>query len=145
MICAFFGHSDCHGLNSNVLRSVVENLIIHGVDTFYVGHQGNFDNMVLSCLSGLKADYPEISYWVVLAYLPIANRKDDIYNNCSMYPEGLETVHPKYAVERRNIWMIDQADYCICYVNHTWGGAYKFAHQAKRKGLNIINLGSTEL
>lgn len=145
MICTCFGHSDCYGLDSKTLIRVIEKLIIDGVDTFYIGHQGNFDSMVLACLSELKETYPQLLYSVVLAYLPTLNSKYDIYHNCSIYPEVLETIHPKYAIEKRNKWMIEQADYCICYVNHTWGGAYKFARQAKRKGLNVINLGSAEL
>lgn len=27
------------------------------------------------------------------------------------------------------------------YINHTWGGAYKFASMAKKRGLTVINLG----
>ena len=52
---------------------------------------------------------------------------------------------PMFAIEKRNRWMLDHADYCICYVNHAYGGAHKFARMAKRKGLTVINLGSVEL
>lgn len=41
--------------------------------------------------------------------------------------------------------MIEMADTCICFVNHTWGGAYKFAKLAKRQGKTIINLGNAAL
>ena len=54
----------------------------------------------------------------------------------------LKTEGNKHLIEKRNKWMIAQSDYCICYITHTWGGAYKFARQAKRKGLHVINLGS---
>jgi len=36
--------------------------------------------------------------------------------------------------------MLDRSDHCICYVNHTWGGAYKFYSMAKRHGLTLRNL-----
>lgn len=43
--------------------------------------------------------------------------------------------------------MIERAKggYCVCYVNLTWGGAYKFSKKAKSKGIKIINLGAAEL
>ena len=145
MVCTFFGHSDCYGLDSQVLREAIEKLIMAGVDTFYVGHQGHFDSMAASCLSQLAETYPNISYSVVLAYLPTQKDGRDVYHDCSIYPEGLETVPPRFAIERRNKWMIDNADYCLCYINHTQGGADKFARMAKRKGLVVVNLGSTEL
>ena len=145
MVCTFFGHKDCYGLDAQSLRSAIEKLIQDGVDTFYVGNQGHFDSMVLGCLTQIENDYPHISYAVVLAYLPTYTQDYDTYQGHSVFPEGLETVHPKFAIEKRNKWLIDHADYCICCINHTWGGAYKFARQAKRRGLPTINLGSAEL
>lgn len=143
MVCTFFGHKDSHGLKRETLLNAIEDLVKKGVDTFFVGHQGNFDNMVYSCLLQLKKTHPHLSCSVVLAYFP--TQKNDARSDCSIFPEGLESVHPKFAIETRNKWLIDHADYCLCYVNNTWGGAYKFARKAKRRGLITINLGSTEL
>ncbi len=145
MVGTFFWHSDCCGLDENMLLKAIEELIMNGVKTFYVGNQGNFDSMVLGCLSKLNKTQQQFSYSVVLAYPPTNNNGFDLYCGYSIYPEGLETVHPKYDIEKRNKWMIDRADYCLCYINHTWGGAYKFARQAKRRGLKVINMGSAEI
>lgn len=145
MKCTFFGHRDCYGLDRNKLFDALEQLIQKGVDTFYVGQQGYFDGLVLNCLTQLKETYPSLSYTIVLAYLPTQTTDFDSYQDFSLYPDGLETVHPKFAIERRNKWMLDRSDYCLCYINHTHGGAYKFARMAKRKGLTIINLGSAEV
>ncbi|MBQ7836490.1 MAG: DUF1273 domain-containing protein [Clostridia bacterium] len=143
MICTFFGHRECYGLNEKTLERAIDELIRKGVDTFYVGHQGNFDSMVLGCLKKLKEIYSNISFTVVLAYMP--THKYDLYNGYSIYPEGLEIGLPKFSIERRNKWMIDRSDYCLCYVDHTRGGAYKFVKIAKNKGVEIINLGSVEV
>lgn len=142
--CTFFGHSDCYQLDEGVLRCTIEDLIAQGVDTFYVGNNGNFDRAVFSCLMKLKDIYPHISFAVVLAYLPIQKSEYDLYHGYSMYPEGIEFGPPRFAIDRRNRWMIEKADYCLCFVNHTWGGAYKYAKQAKKK-LTVINLGDMEL
>ena len=136
-ICTFFGHRDCYGLDEQLLRDTIEKLIINGVDTFLVGNQGGFDGMVYHCLKTLRKVHPYIQVSVVLAYLPTESKQD---MSDTIYPE-IEC-HPKFAIERRNRWMIAQADCCICYIHHTWGGAYKFARIAKRSGLTVINLGN---
>lgn len=145
MICTFFGHRECYGLDHAVLQAAMEELIQGGVDTFYVGHQGQFDSAVLSCLRRLQKSYPQIRFAVVLAYLPQKGADHDCYADCSMYPEGLEIGPPRFAIDRRNRWMITQADVCLCYINNPWGGAYKFACMAKRRGVRVQNLGNTFL
>ena len=84
-------------------------------------------------------------YSVALAYLPTRKDDYDIYHGHSFYPEGQEIGPAKFAIERRNRYLIDSADVCLCYVNHTFGGAYKFARMAKNRGLQVINLGSAAI
>lgn len=140
--CTFFGHRECYGLDSQALQRAITELITKGVDTFYVGNQGQFDSSVYSCLKQLRNEHPYIRVCVVLAYLPTEkNEYDDMTD--TMYPE-IEG-HPKFAIERCNRWLIDHSDYCICYINHTWGGAYKFAKLAKRCGKTVINIGNAQI
>ena len=140
--CTFFGHRDAYGLDREKLLATIEEQIRQGTDVFYVGNQGQFDATVYSCLKQLRFKYPHIHIAVVLAYLPVESRAGEDLTD-AMYPE-IEG-HPKFAVERRNRWMLDHAQQCICYVEHTWGGAYKFAKLAKKRGLSLINLGSAEI
>ena len=142
--CTFFGHRECPTLDSARLESALEALIAEGADTFYVGHQGQFDAMVLSCLRRLRERHRQITACVVLAYLPGPGREDP-YADCSIFPEGMEGIHPRFAIEERNRWMISRSDFCLCCIDHTWGGAWKFARQAKGKGLRVRNLGRAEL
>ena len=72
----------------------------------------------------------------VLAYLPKGN--DTIPD--SILPEGIELVHPRYAISWRNQWMIERSVYVIAYVTHNFGGAARFVDEAKRKGKTVINL-----
>ena len=140
--CSFFGHRECLGLDRQVLLLSIEELIFKGVDTFYVGNQRQFDSAVYSCLKLLRKEYPHIHICIVLAYLPTENNEyDDMAD--TMYPE-IEG-HPKFAIDRRNRWMIQASDYYICYINRTWGGAYKFANMAKRYGKTVINIGNAEI
>ena len=143
-VCTFFGHSECYGLDAVTLRSTIEDLIKQGVTEFLVGNQGQFDAMVRNCLKSLQQQYPDIRYTVVLAYLPKEKGEFEDFSD-TMYPEGIECVHPKFAIDWRNRFLISSADVCLCFINRTFGGAYKFAHMAKTRGLTVINLGNATL
>ena len=139
-VCTFFGHRDCPETIKPRLREVLIDLITNnGVDTFYVGNQGRFDAIVRSIPRELEQAYPEIHYAVVLAYLPGKKNEYDDFSD-TMLPEGIETVHPRYAIERRNRWMLQRADFVVTYIAHPWGGAAKFAERAKREGKTVLNL-----
>ena len=138
--CTFFGHRDCPETIKPYLREVLIDLITNkGVDTFYVGNQGRFDVTVRSVLRELEQEYPEIHYAVVLAYMPGKKNEYDDFSD-TMLPEGIETVHPRYAIEWRNRWLLQRADFVVTYIAHPWGGAAKFAEKAKREGKTVINL-----
>lgn len=139
MVCTFFGHRDCTELEKSRISAAIENVIAEGVDEFLVGNQGAFDRMVYGCLQQLKQKYPQISTAVVLAYFPREVNRQMGYEN-TIFPEGMETVSPKYAIDGRNRWMLGQADCVICYVRHAWGGAYKFAAEAAKAGKEVRNL-----
>lgn len=141
--CTFFGHRECYGLEESELRAEIEKLIRDGVDTFYVGNHGMFDTMVRKVLRQLEKKYTHITCSVVLAYLPAGKKVEDMSN--TIYPAGLELQPLKFAIEYRNKWMIEAADYCLCYVCHSWGGVYKFAELAERRGLRVINLGNMDI
>lgn len=142
LACTFFGHRECCGLDSRVLQQTIEELISQGVDTFYVGNQGQFDSAVYICLKQLRKEHPHIRVCVVLTYLPAEKCEYEDMTD-TMYPE-IEG-HPKFAIERRNRWMMDHSDFLLCHINHTWGGAYKFARLAKRRGKTVINLGNPSI
>lgn len=138
--CTFFGHRDCYNLQEEELEKAIIDLIGIGVDAFYVGNQGHFDRTVRSCLQKLQKEFPYIHYEIVLAYLPTEKQEYENYED-AVYPEGLECVPRKFAIAKRNQWMLERAQYCICYISHSWGGAYRFAVQAKKQGKSLIQLG----
>ena len=138
--CTFFGHRDCPDTIKPKLRQVLIDLIEqHNVDMFYVGNQGRFDAIVRDVLRDLQHEYPQINYAVVLAYMPGKQTEYDDYSD-TMLPEGIESVHPRYAISWRNNWMLKQSDYVVTYITRTWGGAYQYAEKAKRQKKVIINL-----
>ena len=140
--CTFFGHRDCPSSIKPKLREVLIDLIEnHAVDMFYVGQQGAFDGIVRSVLKELVSVYPNIRYAVVLERLPQKRDEFDTRDYFdTMLPEGIETVHPRFAVSWRNKWMIKHSDYVVTYIIHSWGGAAKYADWARRRNIITINL-----
>lgn len=142
MTCTFFGHRNVSEEIEPTLRSTLIDLIEnHDVDMFYVGNQGSFDSMVRRVLKDYSKAYP-IKYYVVLAYMPekINKFESNEYSDTILF-EGFETVPRRFAIDRRNRWMINQSDYVITYVTHDIGsGAAKFKDMAERCGKNVINI-----
>ena len=136
----FFGHRDVtHDIRTK-LQFIIEQLITEEqIYNFYVGHQGQFDSMVRSVLKELKVKYPHIRYTVVLAYMPDEHIKE-VYGEDTLYPDGLETVPRRFAISKRNDWMIQHSGYAVCYVHKITGGAVKFREKAEKKGLQIIDV-----
>ena len=142
-VCTFFGHADSPTNIKKEIQKVIEDLILQkGVNTFYVGTNGNFDRMVQSVLIDLKKQYPNLECCTVLAYMPgIKSEFDTGYEKLeTLYPDGLEKVPKRFAIDWRNKWMVQQSDYVISYVRHSFGGAAKYMELAKRKKKIVYNL-----
>ena len=140
MTCCFFGHREVtHNIRGR-LTAIIEKLITeNGVTNFYVGHQGQFDNMAYSVLKELKSNYPHIRYSVVLAYMPDEHFKE-VYGEDTLFPDGLESVPKRFAISKRNDWMIQHSSFAICYVYKITGGAAKFREKAEKKGLRVVDV-----
>ncbi len=141
--CTFFGHRELHSDNPiEELLSVLANLIMNnGVDTFYVGNQGEFDKTVLIVLRKIQTYFTHIKFSVILAYHPsVRPYSDTLKPEETVFPEELDKVHPKFAISKRNEWMISKSDYAVVFVKHPTGGAAKYKDIAEKKGLTVINL-----
>ncbi len=139
-VCTFFGHRDCPENIRPILRRILHELIEkHGVDMFYIGNQGHFDAMARCELKELSMEYAHIQYAVVLAYMPTEGSDPSDFTD-TMFPEGLEKIHLRYAITWRNKWLLSQASVVVAYVTHSWGGAAQFVEKAKRQGKTVYNL-----
>ena len=69
-----------------------------------------------------------------------AKEYNEILYDGIIIPQELNGVHPKAAIQKRNRWMVDQAELLIAFVCRDFGGAYEALKYAKRKGdARIIN------
>lgn len=137
--CTFFGHRDTPKKKEDILKSTIVDLIEkNGVNCFYVGNQGNFDNMVIQTLKTLADNY-SIKCYIVLAYMPRKKEKDFPFN--TILPEGIEKIPRRFAIVFRNKWMIDNSDFVVTGVKHNISsGAAKAKSYAEKKGKTVVNL-----
>ena len=143
--CTFFGHRRCSQSISNEVKACIVDLIKNkGVDLFYVGNNGAFDCLVRDILMELESVY-DIKYYVVLAYMP---GKSEPFSNfdwrISLYPDGLEKVPPKFAIDWRNKWMLKQSEFVVVFIEKFPSNALKYAEMAAKKGKKIISLGKSK-
>ena len=145
MTCTFFGHknTDRRKVTEPLKATLIRLIEDKGVDTFYVGNEGGFDGLVQSVLKELKEIYPHINCSVALAYVPKekAEYENLDYSN-TFVPDGVENGPMKYAIDRRNRWLIKNSDYVVTCVRSIVGGAAKYKEIAEKKGKTVININS---
>ena len=135
----FCGHRDVDTAEiiEEKLYTEIEKLIQQGASEFLLGGYGRFDSLCAKTVRSLKEKYPHITLVLVLAYM----NKDfdkDLYDS-SEYP-SLEMVPKRFAILKRNEYMIKKADAVIAYVKRSWGGAAKTLEFAQKKRKYIIRI-----
>lgn len=145
--CCFAGHGSISDTAKTVekIKQVAEDLILnYGVKEFWVGHYGSFDGCSASAIRELKKDYPEITLELVIPYLTksIIEYKvlyDGKFDNI-LVADVPENTPRKFHLVKGNEYMVDNSDYLICYINHSWGGAYRTYTYARRKKKKMFNV-----
>lgn len=119
------------------LSDTIEELILQGADEFLLGGYGKFDMIAAYTVRSYKTKYPHIKSVLVVPYI---NRSFDkeLYDY-SEYPP-LESTPKRFAILKRNEYMVNRSDIVIAYVSHSWGGAAKTFDYALRKKKKMINL-----
>ena len=111
---------------------------------FYLGGYGDFDNMAKNVCKQYKKENPNCSLLFISPYLNDKYFKNREFLKTEydgiIYPD-IENTPAKYAILKRNQWMVKQADLIITYVNYSFGGASKSLEFAKKLNKTIINLG----
>lgn len=97
-----------------------------------------FDWLCAAVLQGLKRRHAHIRLILVLPYLNGAMPAEG-YDE-TVYPP-LESVPRRYAILRRNEWMIQRCDVLVAYVTHGWGGAARTLAYASKKKKTILAYG----
>ncbi len=116
-------------------RGCVDALISDGANLFYLGGYGEFDRMAASVVREAKLRCPHIRAVLVLSY-PDRVPDCDGYDY-TLYPP-LENVPRRYAILRRNEWMVRESDVVAAYVRVGFGGAAAMLEYAARHRKRIL-------
>lgn len=142
----FCGHSTLSVEEQETLFPLVcaeaEKLINRGADAFLLGGYGSFDTLCAQAVKNLKEKYPHITSIIVIPYINLTYN-EDLYD-FSEYPP-LEKVPPRFAISKRNEYMVQQADAVISYVLYSFSGAYTTLNYAIRKKKEIISLSNNDM
>ena len=148
MIVSFFGHKTircCYDISTQIENAILENIHYQEKVFFYCGGYGDFDMMCASVCRKISKIYQNCEIVYITPYMTEAHQQKikhfiDIKTYDSVVFPPLEKVPPKYAIIRRNEWMVEQADLIIACVEHTFGGAYTAIEYARKKKKRVINL-----
>ncbi|MBS7262189.1 MAG: hypothetical protein KIG36_01095 [Eubacteriales bacterium] len=139
MIVTFCGHREVSQEEtvSAHLERIIEDLISEGAVLFLLGGYGRFDALAARATRKAQARHPEIQSVLVVPY-PDRKYDETLYDR-TVYPP-LEAVPRRFAISKRNEYMVDKADAVVAYVEHAWGGAAKTAAYAARRKKRVILL-----
>lgn len=137
MIIAFCGHDNVPDIHKvrEWLSHVLDQFIYEENVICYLGGYGGFDRLAASVVRQKQKVNSSVQAVLIIPYL---NRTyDESGYDYTLFPP-LESVPPRYAISKRNQWMVAQADVVIAYVTHGWGGAAKTLAYAQAKRKKVV-------
>lgn len=147
IVCSFAGHREIFDSGTkDKIKKVAQKLIKeNGVNEFWVGNYGRFDACAALAIRELKDEsYPDIELVLVIPYVTkVIEEYKDLYskNYDGILISDMPLNTPRqFKIIKNNEFMVENADFIICYIDHTWGGAYKTYSYAKRKKKEIFNV-----
>ncbi len=147
---ALFGHRKLydHGKIEKKLYNILTNFIRSKTYVeFLIGRNGDFDQVAASVIKRVqKGDGSENSEMtLVLPYTEKDIEYYELYYDNVIIPECMWKIHPKRAITKRNMWMVEECDLLICYVERESGGAFNALKYAQKLNKEIINLAVDEV
>lgn len=125
------------------------NNIFYRYPVFYCGGYGEFGQIASDAIDIFRKRHPDIQSeklfvtpYLTPSYLKVNKYMKEFYDGI-VYPP-LENVPPKFAIARRNQWMIDRCDLLIAYMENTAGNTRKCVEYAISKQKTIVYADSGE-
>lgn len=145
MVVTFIGHAtlyDTESIRLHLKKEIKSILAKKENVTFYCGGYGDFDFLCGRVLFELKNEGYIFESYYITPYLTDKHLSDEHflkYYDGTIYPP-LETTPPRFAIIKRNEWMVDKSDLVFCYVTHSFGGAAKTRAYAIKRKKEIVDL-----
>lgn len=148
--CCFTGHrsipKEDYSIIKERLKKEIIKLIEQGVCYFGAGGALGFDTIAAQTVLELKEVYPNIKLILVL---PCKNQTyrwqekdkeiyEDIKRKCDKYVYISEE-YSSQCMLKRNRHLVDNSNFCICYLTKKQGGTAYTVKYAHEEGLYIVN------
>lgn len=151
LTCCFTGHRFIPQEDSDEIKYRLENIIIQlieqGVKFFGAGGALGFDTLAAQTVLKLKGRFPHIRLILVLPCKDQTKswKEEDkiIYNNIMAKADKAVYTSEYYyngCMHTRNRHLVDNSQFCICYLTENKGGTAYTVDYAKKKGLKIFNV-----
>ena len=130
----------------NKIEEIIKNLIrTKEYVEIYMGRNGDFDISAASAVKRAQKALGKHNSSLILVE-PYSMKNDPFYEK--YYDEVIlpidNKIHPKAAITKRNQWMLDQADFLICFVTRNAGGAYAALKYAEKQKIGVFNLATIQ-
>ena len=145
MTITFFGHADFRG-NELFEQKIISVLREKKPDEVFLGGYGEFDRFAYNCTQKYKkSEAPALRVCLITPYLDPKHKKglSDSYEYDEIIYPPIENIPPRFAISRRNEWMIDNSGCLIAFVERSFGGAYKALKYAEKRKKELINIAQT--
>ncbi len=148
MTISFVGHAlipQKNGVKEQVKNQIRKHSIEDGRITCYLGGYGDFDVICAYACKELKQELVGMETVYVAPYMTLSEQekikemKERGLCDASIYPP-IENTPLKFAISKRNEWMMSNSDLIIAYVSRSYGGAYQSLRVARRRKKQIINI-----
>lgn len=139
MNCIFFGHHDAPSeIKASIKRAIFLLYQKEHIQNYYVGNNGKFDYYVQCILKEMINDGIDICFNIVLSNLNETALSGYQYD--TVFPEGLENTPKRFAIAKRNDWLIRNGSFLIAYVKNPFSNSKKWFEKALKRGIQVINL-----
>ena len=94
--------------------------------------------MAQVALADIEKERADLKYSIVLSRLD-----EKALGNAQMrtvFPEGQENALKRFAIVKRNMWLLENSNLIITYLVDKYSNSYKFIEKGMRMGLTVINL-----
>ena len=153
-ICCFTGHrvipSEEHLEIVSRLGKAMDRVLEQGIRTFCVGGALGFDTLAAVTVLFYKQFMPEIKLILILpcktqtrGWKPLNIKTYEEIKQLSDEVIYVSEEYTRSCMFERNRKLVDMSTYCICYLTKATGGTAYTVKYAKKKNLQIINIGDT--
>ena len=147
MKVSFVGHRKIQEIQKlqNSLYDTILALINTGATTFLFGSRSEFDDLAWEIVTEIKKQYPFIQRVYVRSSFQYIDKSYEEYllkfYEKTYYPSTIKNAG-KYSYVERNMFMIDNSDYCIFYYDSNYipllqSSKQNALHEAKRSGTKL--------